>query len=127
MARVSHRSGAYPSPVEPNTRSVGWPAVMPYGRGLQPPPQDKRKLRRELCRLNWALHCLLNSRAKLVILVDRKDRQVIQLRRERDAYAVALEAIDPELFELCEQERRAYDDPIRALEWAQRTGGDEDV
>jgi hypothetical protein len=126
MARVTHRSGSYPTQVE-NAGSLGWPPVMPHKPGMQPLPQDPRKLRRELCRLNWSLHCILGVRAKLVLLVDRKDKQIAQIRRERDAYADALEAIDPALFELCEQERRDYDNPIKALEWAQRTGGDDDV
>lgn len=129
MARVNHRSGAYgiaggsTTPDSPNGRSFRWPAVMPHTPGMQPPPNDPRKLRRELCRLNWALHCILGSRAQLVILLDHKDRQVAQMRRERDAYANALEALDADLFALCEQERRDYDDPIKALKWAQRRDG----
>lgn len=94
---------------------------------MQPPPQDPRRLRRELCRLNWSIHCLLGSRATVVLLLDRKDRQLAQLRRERDAYADALQDAAPDLYALCEQERRDYDDPIRALQWAQKReiGGDD--
>lgn len=114
------------SAAEPNTRTSTVRTAMPFSRGMQPPPNDPRRLRKEVFRLDWAIHCLLGSRATVVILLDRKDRQLIQLRRERDAYAMALQDMAPELFALCEEERRQFDDPIKALKWASRTEfGDE--
>jgi hypothetical protein len=102
--------------------------VLPFHRGSQPPPNDKRKLRKELYRLNWALHCLHGVRSKLVLLLDRKDAQLIALRRERDAYANALQDLDPEAYEAAEQDRRDMDNPRRAIEWELRgsfDGGEE--
>ena len=108
-----------------NARSLSWPAVMPYARGLQPPPQDKKKLKRECTRLAWAIHCLQNSRAKLVLLLDRKTTQLHRLRREHDDLANALQDMDTQAFDDVEAQRREWDDPIRALQWAQKTDIDD--
>lgn len=110
-----------------NTCSFGVPAVLPFAPGMQPPPQDAKRLRRELTRINWALHCLHGVRSKLVVLLDRKDLQVNELRRQRDAYACALQDMDPEAYASAELERLDWDDPIRALRWSQRQGGTDDV
>jgi hypothetical protein len=91
---------------------------------MHPPPQDAQNLYRECTRLAWALHCLLGARAKLVIVVDRYDQRVATMRRQHDEYSAALEALSPELHARAEERRRDYDDPIRALKWAQ--GGHDD-
>jgi hypothetical protein len=125
MARTNHRSGSYPMQVS-NAGSLGWPSVMPYGRGMQPPPQNPRKLKHECTRLAWALHILQNERSKLVTLCERKTAQVIALRRQHDAYACALQDADPVLYAEVEAQKREWDDPIKALQWASRRefGGD---
>jgi hypothetical protein len=128
MARVTHRSSSYPmqssdpSSYEKNRGSLGWPAIMPYARGMQPIPQDARKLKKLLTKLNWDLRLVVASRADLVVLTDRRDKQIARLRRERDAYADALQSMDPELYEQAEQQRRDWDNPKLLLEWAQRGG-----
>lgn len=93
---------------------------MPYSRGLQPPPNDPRKLKKECTRIAWALHCLQEQRAKLVVLCERKTAQMIALRRQHDAYSCALQDMDPVLFAEVEQRKRDWDDPGKALAWAQR-------
>jgi hypothetical protein len=108
------------SAAAPNAGSSIWPAVLPYVRGLQPPPQDKRKLKRECTRLAWAIHCLQNLRAKSVLIVERQTAKLHQLRREHDEYAMALQDMDPAAFDDVEAQRREWDDPIKALQWAQR-------
>lgn len=113
------------SDTSPNVRTSQWPAAMPYARGLQPPPQDKKKLKRECTRLAWAIHCLQNSRAKLVLLLDRKTTQLHRLRREHDEFANALQDMDPQAFDDVEAQRREWDDPIRALQWAQKADVDD--
>jgi hypothetical protein len=125
MARTSHRSGSYPTQVS-NSGSVHWPAVMPHKPAMQPPPQDARKLKKLLTKLNWDLRLVVASRADLVVLADRRDRQIAKLRRERDAYADALQSMDPELYEQAEQQRRDWDNPKLLLEWAQRGGPEHD-
>jgi hypothetical protein len=125
MAKVTHRSGNWPAQQD-NTRYVPLPAVMPHKPGHQPMPQDARKLKKELTRLNWSLRLVVASRATLVVLVDRKDKQIAELRRQRDAYADALQSMDPELFEQAEQQRRDWDNPKLLLEWAQRGGPEHD-
>jgi hypothetical protein len=122
MARVTHRSGTY----QANASSLGWPAVMPHRPAMQPPPQDARKLKKELTRLNWSLRLVVAARATLVVLVDRKDKQIAELRRQRDAYADALQSMDPVLYEQAEQQRRDWDNPKLLLEWASRGGPEHD-
>lgn len=101
-------------------------AVLPYRRGMHPPPQDAKKVYRELIRLSWQLHCLGNERAKLVCVVARYEQKINGLRREHDSYANALQDLDPELFERAEERRRDYDNPRKAIEWAvgRPEGGD---
>jgi hypothetical protein len=100
---------------------------VPYRRGLQPPPSDKAKLRKELTRLNYAIRVLHGRRATLVVLLDRQDQQLVLLRRQRDAYANALQDLDPEAYASAEAQRREWDDPKKALAWASREGGTDDV
>lgn len=107
-----------------NTRYFPVTHVLQFPRGLQPPPQDKRKLRKELTRLNYAIRILHGRRADAVVLLDRYDRRLTLLRRERDAYANALQDMDPEAYASAEEERREWDDPKKALSWSQRGGGD---
>jgi hypothetical protein len=127
MARVNHRSGSYPSQVEPNTRTSPWPAVLPHVRGMQPPPADKRKLAKECTRLAWSIHCLQNVRARSVLILERQTSKLIQLRRQHDEYACALQDADPVLFAEVEQQRREWDDPIAALKWAEKGSTDDAV
>ncbi len=112
---------------DPNARSSHWPAVMPYTRGLQPPPQDPKKLYRECNRLAWALRCKATPRAKLAVILDRYDAQIVAMRRQHDVYLSALEALDPELHRRALEHLREMDDPLKALRWEQRMGGTDDV
>jgi hypothetical protein len=125
MAKVTHRSGQWPSQAS-NRGSVGWPAVMPHKPAMQPPPQDKRQLAKECTRLAWSIHCLQNTRAKSVLILERQTAKLIELRRQHDAYACALQDMDPEMFANIEAQKREWDDPIRALQWAEK-GSTDDV
>jgi hypothetical protein len=128
MARVSHRSGAYPSPVTPNDRTSTWPTVMPYARGMQPPPNEPWKLRREWNRLHQAICVLLNRRADLAVLLDRKDRKLADLRRQREEIGFVLQDLSPEMWERCEEDLAHHrNDPIAALKWALQRVEDSDV
>lgn len=61
-----------------------------------------------------------NRRAQLVILLDRYDQRVVAMRRQFDEYAAALEALDPERYAALVEDRKQQDNPIAALEWAQK-------
>lgn len=100
------------------------PAVQPHRRGMHPPPTDPTLLAKNCYRLAWELHCLLNRRASLSVLLDSYDQRVAKLRREFDEYGAALEAIDPERFARVEQNRRDMADPVKALALAKRDGGE---
>lgn len=115
------------SAIEGVAHCVTRPAVMPHKRGMQPPPQDANALAKTLYRLRWELKLLHNKRAPLVVLLDRYDSALVRLRRQYDEYAAALEALDPQMFAQLEDDRREFDDPKRALEWAQRGAFDREV
>lgn len=102
------------------------PARPSYSRGMHPKPQDARSLYRNLTRIAWALHCLQERRARNVIVLDRQDRQVIELRREFDECANALETVDPDLYDRAMERKRDLDNPKKALEWSIK-GGPEEV
>ena len=111
----------------PNTRYSHWSPVLGHKRGLQPPPQDVRKLYKECTRLAWAIRCALGPRQKLAIVLDRYDTKLAALRRQHDLCTAALEALDPELFARAEQHRRDLDDPLKVLAFEQGHGGDGDA
>lgn len=124
---MTERPNRSPSTSRPIASVVSSTQASPYRRGMQPLPTDKWKLRKELTRLNFALHCLHGVRSKLAVLLDRKDAQLVQTRRQRDAVANALQDLDPELYAVAEQERRDMDNPRKAIEWSMRTGETDDV
>lgn len=99
---------------------------MPHKPAMQPPPQDKRKLAKECTRLAFAIHCLQNTRAKSVLILERQTAKLIQLRRQHDEYANALQDMDPALFAIVEQRKREWDNPIAALQWAERGSIDDE-
>lgn len=125
MAKVTHRSGSWPAQQD-NTRYLATVAAMPHKPGMQPPPADLKQLAKECTRLAWSIHCLQNTRAQSVLILERQTTKLIQLRRQHDAYACALQDADPAAFARVEQQRREWDDPIRALQWAER-GSIDDV
>lgn len=95
-------------------------AVMPFDRGKQPKPNNVNALVRECNRLAWAIHCLQNDRAKQSWVLDNMDRKLNRMRREWLEYAAAIEAMSPERFAEVEQWKRQHDDPIAALQHAQK-------
>lgn len=102
------------------------PARPSYSRGMHPKPQDARSLYRNLTRIAWELHVVANRRAPLVIMVDRFDARIIELRRQHDEYALALEAADHDLYARAMERKRDLDNPQKALEWSLK-GGPEEV
>lgn len=122
VRRSVHSANAARTPV-----SSRWPPIRPHTPGMHPPKQDARALYRDLTRILWAIHCKHNTRAKLVIVVDRYDVQINRWRREYQEGVDALEALRPDLVERLEERRRAYDNPQAAIEWASRDGGTDDI
>lgn len=119
MARPTARSGQWAT-YTANAGSVKWPAVMPHKPAMQPESQDPLQLWKACIRLAWLLRHAVHKRANAVLLADRCDKQVNALRRELDMYLAALEAVDPERFASVEQSRREWDDPIKALAFAEK-------
>lgn len=107
--------------------SSRWPAVHPYKRGLQPPPNDPKRLYKECNRIAWALRCKAKPRAQLALVLDRYDTQIVALRRQHDEYLAALEALDADLHRRALGHLRELDNPRMAIEWERRSGGIDDV